>query len=70
MTSLPILVFLLLVSGTLVITYWSAKRVKTENDFYAAGRRIKGWQNGLAIVGEFLTAAAFLGIGGLFRSTA
>jgi cation/acetate symporter len=65
MSSLPILVFLLLVAGTLVITYWSAKRVKTENDFYAAGRRIKGWQNGLAIVGEFLTAAAFLGIGGL-----
>lgn len=65
MNKLPILVFLVLISATLVITYWSAKHVKTENDFYAAGRRIKGWQNGLAIVGEFLTAAAFLGIGGL-----
>lgn len=65
MTKLPIAVFTVLIAATLVITYWSAKRVKNETDFYAAGRRIKGWQNGLAIVGEFLTAAAFLGIGGL-----
>lgn len=65
MNRIPVAVFLVLVAITLYITYWSSKRVKTSTDFYAAGRRIKGWQNGLAIVGEFLTAAAFLGIGGL-----
>jgi len=65
MNKLSIALFLVLIAITLVITYWSAKRVKTTTDFYAAGRRIKGWQNGLAIIGEFLTAAAFLGIGGL-----
>jgi len=65
MNKLAIGVFLALVGITLYITYWSAKRMKDQTDFYAAGRSIKGWQNGLAIVGEFLTAAAFLGIGGL-----
>ncbi len=65
MSKLPIIVFFILVSFTLVITYFSSKQMKTTTDFYAAGRRIKGWQNGLAIIGEFLTAAAFLGIGGL-----
>lgn len=65
MNNMAIGVFLVLIAITLYITYWSAKRVKTQTDFYAAGRTIKGWQNGLAIVGEFLTAAAFLGIGGL-----
>ena len=65
MNKLAVALFLVLIAITLYITYWAAKRVKTTTDFYAAGRQIKGWQNGLAIVGEFLTAAAFLGIGGL-----
>jgi len=65
MNKLAVTLFLVLIAITLYITYWAAKRVKTTTDFYAAGRQIKGWQNGLAIIGEFLTAAAFLGIGGL-----
>jgi len=65
MNKLAVTLFLVLIAVTLYITYWAARRVKTTTDFYAAGRQIKGWQNGLAIIGEFLTAAAFLGIGGL-----
>lgn len=50
---------------TLAITFWSAKRVKTASDFYVAGRSITGWQNGLAIAGEYMSAGAFLGVAGL-----
>lgn len=63
--SLSIVVFLILISATLVITWWASQKVKTDKDYYAAGRQIKGWQNGLAIAGEFMAAAAFLGISGL-----
>lgn len=59
--SLAIVVFLILILVTLVITWWTAQKVKTDTDYYAAGRQIKGWQNGLAIAGEFMAAAAFLG---------
>src|SRR5208337_1900885 len=65
MEHLAIYMFLFLVTITLIITYISARYMKTATDYYAAGRTIKGWQNGLAITGEFLTSAAFLGIGGL-----
>jgi cation/acetate symporter len=65
MNSLAIIVFLLLISITLGITFWAAKKMKNATEFYAAGRQIKGWQNGLAIAGEFMAAAAFLGIAGL-----
>lgn len=65
MKNLPIYVFLFFVSITLLVTYLASKRVKNDKDFYAAGRNIKGWQNGLAIAGEFMAAAAFLGISGL-----
>ncbi|MDR2197534.1 MAG: cation acetate symporter [Coriobacteriales bacterium] len=62
---LSITVFLVLIAITLVITAISSRRVKTDTDYYAAGRQIKPWQNGLAIAGEFMAAAAFLGISGL-----
>jgi len=65
MENLAIYMFLFLVTITLIITYISAHYMKTATDYYAAGRTIKGWQNGLAITGEFLTSAAFLGIAGL-----
>jgi cation/acetate symporter len=65
MENLAIYIFLFLVTITLVITYVSARRMKTATDYYAAGRSITGWQNGLAIAGEFMASAAFLGIGGL-----
>lgn len=60
-----ITMFLLFVSATLGITYWAAKRTKSTKDFYAAGGSITGLQNGLAIAGDFMSAASFLGISGL-----
>ncbi|MBN2896454.1 MAG: cation acetate symporter [Campylobacterales bacterium] len=60
-----IVMFLLFVSGTLGITYWAAKRTKTAKDFYTAGGGITGFQNGLAIAGDYMSAASFLGISGL-----
>jgi cation/acetate symporter len=60
-----ILMFLLFVFATLSITYWAAKRTKTAKDFYTAGGGITGFQNGLAIAGDYMSAASFLGISGL-----
>jgi len=60
-----IVMFLVFVAITLGITYWAAKRTKTATDFYAAGRGITGFQNGLAIAGDYMSAASFLGIAGL-----
>ncbi|HXY53517.1 MAG TPA: sodium/solute symporter [Nitrospirota bacterium] len=57
--------FVLFVITTLVITYWAAKRTRTTKDFYAAGRSITGFQNGLALAGDYMSAASFLGIAGL-----
>ncbi len=62
---LAILMFLLFVFATLSITYWAAKRTKTAKDFYTAGGGITGFQNGLAIAGDYMSAASFLGISGL-----
>jgi cation/acetate symporter len=50
---------------TLGITYWASKRASSADNFYAAGRGITGFQNGLAISGDYLSAASFLGIAGL-----
>lgn len=61
-----ILFFFLVIAGTLGITYWAAQRTSSRESFYAADRSIKGWQNGLAIAGDFMSAATFLGIMGLF----
>jgi cation/acetate symporter len=60
-----ILLFFVFVGATLVITYWAAKRTKTTEHFYAAGRTITGFQNGLALAGDYMSAASFLGIAGL-----
>jgi cation/acetate symporter len=60
-----VVMFLIFVSITLVITYWAATRTKTATDFYAAGRGITGLQNGLAIAGDYMSAASFLGIAAL-----
>jgi cation/acetate symporter len=60
-----IIMFLIFVSATLGITYWAAKRTKSAKDFYAAGGGITGRQNGLAIAGDYMSAASFLGISGL-----
>jgi len=60
-----IVMFLLFVTATLGITYWAAKRTKTAKDFYTAGGGITGFQNGLAISGDYMSAASFLGISAL-----
>jgi len=60
-----IVMFLLFVGVTLIITYWAATRTKTATDFYAAGRGVTGLQNGMAIAGDYMSAASFLGIAAL-----
>jgi len=60
-----ILFFLVIVALTLAITYWAAKRTRSTKEFYAAGRSISAWQNGLALAGDYMSAASFLGIAGL-----
>lgn len=57
--------FLAIVVITLIITYIAAKRTKSTGDFYTAGGGLTGWQNGLAIAGDYLSAASFLGIAGM-----
>ncbi|MBF0175694.1 MAG: cation acetate symporter [Magnetococcales bacterium] len=57
-----IVMFFIFVATTLGITYWAANRTKTTKDFYAAGGGITGFQNGLAIAGDYMSAASFLGI--------
>ncbi|MCB1784359.1 MAG: cation acetate symporter [Alphaproteobacteria bacterium] len=58
-------VFFLFVGVSLYITYWASRRTKTRSDFYSAGGQITGFQNGLAISGDYMSAASFLGISGL-----
>jgi cation/acetate symporter len=60
-----VIMFLIFVAITLVITYWAATRTKTATDFYAAGRGVTGLQNGMAIAGDYMSAASFLGIAAL-----
>src|SRR6478672_10921473 len=62
---LAIAFFLLFVVSSLGITYWAAKRTKNTEQFYTAGGNISGFQNGLALAGDFMSAASFLGIAGL-----
>jgi len=50
---------------TLFITKWAASKTKSASDFYTAGGGITGFQNGLAIAGDYMSAASFLGISGL-----
>ncbi len=64
-----IVMFAVFVGLTLVITYVAAKRTKSASDFYAAGGGVTGLQNGLAMAGDYMSAASFLGISGLVFST-
>ena len=57
-----IVLFALFVAGTLWITKWAASRTRSAADFYNAGGGITGFQNGLAISGDYMSAASFLGI--------
>src|SRR5579883_1133574 len=57
--------FLAFIAVTLVITYWAARRSSGAGAYFAASRRISAWQNGVAVAGDYMSAASFLGIAGL-----
>ncbi len=61
---LIITLFGLFVVATLIITIWAGRQTKDAADFYAGGRQFTGFQNGLAISGDYMSAASFLGIAG------
>src|SRR5690349_21078466 len=61
----PLIMFLGFIAVTLGITYWAAQRSKGAGAYFAAGRRITAWQNGVAVAGDYMSAASFLGIAGL-----
>ena len=63
--ALSLTLFVVFVVITLGITLWASRQTRTAADFYSAGRRITGWQNGVAISGDYMSAASFLGIAGL-----
>lgn len=58
-------VFAAFVFVSLLVTYWAARRTRTAGDFYTAGSKITDLQNGLALAGDFMSAATFLGLTGL-----
>ena len=64
-----IAMFFVFVVGTLGITYWAARRTTSRAQFYTAGGGITGFQNGLAIAGDYMSAASFLGISALVYSS-
>ena len=61
--------FLGIVGLTLLVTYIAARKTSSASDFYTAGGGLKGWQNGFAIAGDYLSAAAFLGVSGAIALT-
>ncbi|WP_431026763.1 solute symporter family protein [Lysinibacillus sp. LZ02] len=64
MSFIAIFFFVGIVGATLVVTWWASRRTSSASDFYTAGGGLTGWQNGLAIAGDYLSAASFLGIAG------
>ncbi|NLY34282.1 MAG: cation acetate symporter [Alcaligenaceae bacterium] len=64
-----IIMFFLFVAATLYITYWAARKNTTASDFYTAGGGISGFKNGLAIAGDYMSAASFLGISAMVYTT-
>jgi cation/acetate symporter len=57
--------FLIFIALSLAITWWAARKTQSADHFYTAGRSISGFQNGLALAGDYMSAASFLGIAGL-----
>ncbi|MBC9245645.1 cation acetate symporter [Paracoccus sp. 11-3] len=64
-----IAMFACFVIATLFITKWAASKTKSASDFYTAGGGITGFQNGLAIAGDYMSAASFLGISAAVMTT-
>ncbi|WCN37034.1 solute symporter family protein [Aneurinibacillus uraniidurans] len=69
MNTTAFIFFLLIVGATLLITYYASKRTNSTSEFYTAGGGLTGWQNGLAIAGDYMSAASFLGIAGSIALT-
>src|SRR5260370_38831231 len=65
MANIPLIMFLVFIAITLGITYWASKRSAGASAYFAASRQIKGWQNGIAVAGDYMSAASFLGIAGI-----
>jgi cation/acetate symporter len=65
MRTLTLAIFALILALTLVITWWAAKRTRTTSEFYAAGGNLSAKENGFALAGDWMSAAAFLGFSGL-----
>src|SRR5690349_24173117 len=63
--TLTLSLFLVLVAATLAITIWASRQTRNATDFYAGGRSFSGFQNGMAIGGDYMSAASFLGIAGI-----
>ncbi|MEP7271074.1 MAG: cation acetate symporter [Acidobacteriota bacterium] len=63
--SIALVMFLGFVVVTLGITYWAARRTTGASGYFAAGRQITAWQNGVAVAGDYMSAASFLGIAGI-----
>jgi cation/acetate symporter len=60
-----LVLFLSFIAITLGITYWASRRSGSSASYFAANRRITAWQNGVAVAGDYMSAASFLGIAGL-----
>jgi cation/acetate symporter len=63
--NISLVMFLVFIALTLGITYWASKRSAGASAYFAASRQIKGWQNGIAVAGDYMSAASFLGIAGI-----
>jgi cation/acetate symporter len=63
--SITISLFVVFVLITLGITVWASRQTRNATDFYAGGRSFSGFQNGMAIGGDYMSAASFLGIAGI-----
>ena len=64
-SGLAMIFFFVFIAASLGITWFAARRTRTAEDFYAAGRSVTAVQNGLALAGDYMSAASFLGIAGL-----
>ena len=60
-----IVFFVAFIGLSLAITIWASRRTRTAEHFYTAGKSVTAWQNGLALAGDYMSAASFLGIAGL-----
>lgn len=63
--SAALVMFLAFIAVTLWITWWAARKNTGSSAYFAAGRSLKAWQNGVAVAGDYMSAASFLGIAGI-----